>query len=113
MKKNNLPPYEPNTKEPCHHNDNHPRSYQAHKKKILDGLRQVEGQVRGIIKMVEEERYCVEVLTQIAAARMALAGQALLILEDHTKGCVSKAIQEQDQEKETIEELMAVIKKLL
>ena len=96
----------------CHYPDLQ-GSYQEHKKKILDGLNRVEGQVRGIHRMVEEERYCVEVLTQIAAARMALARLAIIVLEDHTKGCVSQAIKEQEGAERTIEELMNVIKKLI
>jgi CsoR family transcriptional regulator, copper-sensing transcriptional repressor len=66
------------------------------RKNIMDGLRRVEGQVRGIQRMVEEERYCVDVLNQITAARMALARLAMIVLDDHAKGCVSKAIQEKD-----------------
>ena len=87
--------------------------YQEHKKKILNGLKRVEGQVRGVHRMVEEERYCVDVLTQIAAARMALARLALIVLEDHTKGCVSQAIRDQESAESTIEELMSIIKKLI
>ena len=97
--------------ESCHH-DAH-GSYQENKKKILDGLSRVEGQVRGIQRMVDEERYCVDVLNQIAAARMALARLAMMILEDHTKGCVSTAIVEKENAENTIEELMDVIKRLL
>ncbi|MDW7740649.1 MAG: metal-sensitive transcriptional regulator, partial [Bacillota bacterium] len=80
--------------EACHQVDH--GSYQENKKKILVGLRRVEGQVRGIQRMVDEERYCVDVLNQIAAARMAMARLAMLILEDHTKGCVSTAIVEKE-----------------
>ena len=97
--------------ESCHH-DAH-GSYQENKKKILDGLSRVEGQVRGIQRMVDEERYCVDVLNQIAATRMALARLAMMILEDHTKGCVSTAIVEKENAENTIEELMDVIKRLL
>ncbi len=95
----------------CHHESH--GSYQENKKKILDGLKRVEGQVRGTQRMVEEERYCVDVLNQIAASRMALARLAMLILEDHTKGCVSTAILEKESGESTIEELMGVIKRLL
>ncbi len=97
--------------EACHQEDH--GSYQKNKKKILDGLSRVEGQVRGIQRMVDEERYCVDVLNQIAAARMALARLAMLLLEDHTKGCVSTAIVEKESAESTIEELMDVIKRLL
>ena len=88
-------------------------SYQEHKKKILDGLRRVEGQVRGVQRMVEEERYCVDVLNQITAARMALARLAMIVLEDHAKGCVSKAIQQKDSAEDTVDEMMEVVKKML
>ncbi len=96
----------------CHH-PHLQGSYQEHKKKLLDGLKRVEGQVRGVQRMVEEERYCVDVLTQVAAARMALARLALIVLEDHTKGCVSQAIQEQEGAESTIEELMDVIRNMV
>ncbi len=97
--------------EACHQEDH--GSYQENKKKILDGLRRVEGQVRGIQRLVDEERYCVDVLNQIAAVRMAMARLAILILEDHTRGCVSTAIVEKESAESTIEELMGVIKRLL
>jgi len=97
----------------CHHNQQLQGSYQENKKKILDGLKRVEGQVRGIQRMVEEERYCVDVLTQVAAARMALARLSLIVLEDHTKGCVSQAIVNEESPEDTIKELMGVIKKLI
>ncbi len=100
-----------NDEDACHHGEH--GSYQENKKRILDGLSRVEGQVRGIKKMVDDERYCVDVLNQIAASRMALARLAMLILEDHTKGCVSTAIMEEDSAESTIEELMDVIKRLL
>ncbi len=88
-------------------------SYQKNQVKILHGLRRVEGQVRGIQKMVEEERYCVDILNQIAAAKMALARLALIVLEDHTKGCVSRAVVVKEQKDEIITELMDVFKKLI
>ncbi len=88
-------------------------SYGSHKVKLMHGLRRVEGQVRGIQRMVEQERYCVEVLNQIAAARMALARLALIVLEDHTGGCVSRAVTEDERKDEIIKELMDVVKKLI
>ena len=100
-----------NNEEICHQGGH--GSYQENKKKILDGLSRVEGQIRGIKRMVDEERYCVDVLNQVAAARMALARLAMLVLEDHTKGCVSTAIMQEESAKSAIEELMEVIKKLL
>jgi CsoR family transcriptional regulator, copper-sensing transcriptional repressor len=111
MTKDNSTGAEPGSDKACHQAAH--GSYQDNKKKIIDGLRRVEGQVRGIQRMVDEERYCVDVLNQIAAARMALARLAMLILEDHTKGCVSTAIMQEDSAESTIEELMDVIKRLL
>lgn len=97
----------------CYYQQQCKGSYQLDKKKIIDGLKRVEGQIRGIQRMVEEERYCVDVLVQFSAVRMALARLAMIILEDHTRGCVSKAILEREHEESTIQELMEVIKKLV
>jgi DNA-binding FrmR family transcriptional regulator len=65
----------------------------AKDKEALQGrLRRIEGQVRGIQKMVDDERYCIDILTQINASRAALEAVALLLLRDHTKHCVADAI---------------------
>ncbi len=55
-------------------------------------LRRVEGQVRGLQKMVDQDRYCIDVLTQVGAVKAALDGVALLLLADHTEHCVTEAI---------------------
>ncbi|MFA4843528.1 MAG: metal-sensitive transcriptional regulator [Candidatus Margulisiibacteriota bacterium] len=73
-------------------------------------LNRIAGQVHGIRKMVEEPRYCVEILTQIAAARAALAGVGKFVLEDHLNTCVSTAIRRGAAERE-IKELMDVFEK--
>lgn len=78
-------------------------------KKILQRLKKAEGQVRGIYKMVEEERYCVDILIQIAAVRAALDKVGLSLLEKHTHGCVQKAIKSGDGDP-AIDELLDVIK---
>jgi CsoR family transcriptional regulator, copper-sensing transcriptional repressor len=67
--------------------------YSANKKAVLSRLRRIEGQVRGIEKMVDEDRYCIDVLTQVNAARAALESVALRLLADHTEHCVAEAIQ--------------------
>ncbi|HET9780167.1 MAG TPA: metal-sensitive transcriptional regulator [Candidatus Dormibacteraeota bacterium] len=67
--------------------------YTAHKKEVQDRLRRVEGQVRGLEKMVEADRYCIDVLTQVGAVKAALDSVALLLLADHTEHCVAEAIQ--------------------
>jgi CsoR family transcriptional regulator, copper-sensing transcriptional repressor len=69
------------------------RGYTQNKKAVLSRLRRVEGQVRGIQKMVDEDRYCIDVLTQVNAARSALESVALELLSDHTQHCVTEAIQ--------------------
>ncbi len=55
-------------------------------------MRRVEGQIRGLQKMVDEDRYCIDVLTQVGAVKAALDGVALLLLADHTEHCVTEAI---------------------
>jgi CsoR family transcriptional regulator, copper-sensing transcriptional repressor len=66
--------------------------YAQDKQTIQARLRRIEGQVRGIEKMVEEDRYCIDVLTQVNATRAALESVALRLLADHTEHCVAEAI---------------------
>lgn len=68
------------------------RGYAKNKKGIQSRLRRIEGQVRGIQKMVDEDRYCIDVLTQVNAVRAALESVALELLSDHTEHCVTEAI---------------------
>lgn len=79
---------------------------------ILRRLRRIEGQVRGIQKMIEDDRYCPEVLTQIAAARAALDRVGLALLEDHTRGCVVDAVREGSADG-AVTELIEVLGKFL
>jgi len=80
------------------------------KEDLLVRLRRIEGQVRGIQKMIENDKYCVDILTQINAARGALNKVGLNILDNHIHGCVRDAIQEEKGE-EIIDELMEVLEK--
>jgi DNA-binding FrmR family transcriptional regulator len=66
--------------------------YTKDKRAIEARLRRIEGQVRGIQKMVEEDRYCIDVLTQVSATKAALESVALQLLADHTEHCVAEAI---------------------
>ncbi|GAC1324385.1 MAG: metal-sensitive transcriptional regulator [Mycobacteriales bacterium] len=66
--------------------------YTQDKAKVLTRLRRVEGQVRGLQRMVEGDEYCIDVLTQISAATKALQAVALSLLEDHLGHCVTEAI---------------------
>ena len=68
------------------------RGYAKDKQAIESRLRRIEGQVRGIEKMVEENRYCIDVLTQVNAVRAALESVALQLLADHTEHCVTEAV---------------------
>ena len=65
--------------------------YSADKDAVLARLRRVEGQVRGIARMVDSDTYCIDVLTQVSAATRALENVALLLLEDHLEHCVRDA----------------------
>lgn len=64
----------------------------AHQEDIVARLKRIEGQVAGIRKMYEDDRYCVDVLNQLSAARAGLDATALLVLEDHVDSCVREAI---------------------
>ena len=66
-----------------------PRGYSADRPALLNRLRRIEGQARGLTRMVEEERYCIDVLTQIAAVRSALDGVSLGLLDAHVRHCVA------------------------
>ncbi len=83
-----------------------------YKKDLMNGLKTVEGQVRGIAKMVEEDRYCVDLLVQLAAVKARINKMGLSIIESHTRGCVTMAIKE-GRGDEYIEELVDIISKFI
>jgi DNA-binding FrmR family transcriptional regulator len=87
--------------------------YAESKDKLLKRLARAEGQVRGIARMVEEDRYCIDILTQLAAVDTALESVALEILDDHVKHCVAGALASGDKaEAETkIDELLAAVRR--
>ncbi len=85
--------------------------YSATKDQLLGRLRRVEGQVRGIERMVEDERYCIDVLTQISAVQAALDKVALGLLDEHARHCVIGAAE--DDQGEKTEELMAAVGRLM
>ena len=70
--------------------------YTSNKEQIQARLRRIEGQIRGVQKMVDEDRYCIDVLTQVSAAKAALDAVALELLQDHTEHCVAEAIRSGD-----------------
>jgi CsoR family transcriptional regulator, copper-sensing transcriptional repressor len=89
------------------------RGYDKHKQEILKRLRRIEGQVRGLQRMVEEEAYCVEILTQIASVVSASEKVALILLEDHVEHCVREAIEDGEKADEKVVELAAAVERFL
>ncbi len=88
--------------------------YHDHKEDLLPRLRKVEGQVRGLQRMVDEDVYCIDILTQIAAAESALKKVAVLLLEDHLGHCVADAASGTPRElQDKVSEASAAIERLL
>jgi CsoR family transcriptional regulator, copper-sensing transcriptional repressor len=81
--------------------------YTTDKAAVLKRLARIEGQVRGVSRMVEEERYCIDVLTQIGAIEAALDKVALGLIDDHTRHCVLDA--EGGERAEKVDELVAAL----
>jgi DNA-binding FrmR family transcriptional regulator len=93
-------------------NQTHPvRGYSASKDQLTKRLARIEGQVRGISRMVEDDRYCIDVLTQISAVQAALDKVALGLLDDHARTCVIGA--GEDEREGRTEELMAAVGRLM
>jgi DNA-binding FrmR family transcriptional regulator len=93
----------------CEHHS-HPSVVQPDKAALLKRLNRIEGQVRGVAKMVEEDRYCVDILTQIAAIQAALDALAMRLLASHTNGCVRSAIRSGDGDA-AVDELMDLVRR--
>jgi CsoR family transcriptional regulator, copper-sensing transcriptional repressor len=89
----------------------HQRGYTAGKQELQRRLARVEGQVRGVSRMVADDRYCIDVLTQIAAIEAALDKVALRLLDDHVRVCVLGG--EQAQRQQRTEEMMAAVARLM
>ncbi len=87
--------------------------YTEDKAALQRRMSRLEGQVRGISKMIEEDRYCIDVLTQISAAKSALESVAMTLLEDHLSHCIAAAITNEDAVDEKLAEATAAIHRLL
>jgi CsoR family transcriptional regulator, copper-sensing transcriptional repressor len=88
--------------------------YSGDKQAYLTRLRRIEGQIRGLQRMVEEDAYCIDVLTQVSAATRALQAVALGLLEDHIGHCVADAISAGGPEaEEKVKEASAAIARLV
>lgn len=79
---------------PNHDNPTAPAGYLDHKQDVLARLRKIEGQVRGLQRMVDADTYCIDVLTQVSATTKALESTALLLMNDHLHHCVAHAVTE-------------------
>jgi DNA-binding FrmR family transcriptional regulator len=86
--------------------------YIDNKEQVRNRLRRIAGQIGGIERMVEEERYCIDILTQISAAQAAIDKVALALLDDHTRHCVVGAGSAEEREEKT-EEMMEAVGRLL
>jgi len=87
-------------------------SYTKDKQDLLRRLRRIEGQARGIQRLVEEETYCLDILQQVEALTAAADGVALLVLEDHIDGCLAHAL-ETGRGQPYIDEVMAVVRRTM
>jgi DNA-binding FrmR family transcriptional regulator len=86
---------------------------QADTKATMNRLRRIEGQVRGLQRMVEEDAYCIDVLTQVAAVQTALEQVAVQVLDAHVRHCVAGAVGSGDETaaEERLDELMAAVRR--
>ena len=93
--------------------DDHFRhSYTRDKAQLVRRLARIEGQVRGISRMIEREEYCVDILQQTSALRAAVDSLAVLVLEDHVTGCVRTAAEHGDADR-YVEEVVDVVRRTL
>ena len=92
--------------------ENFRHSYSKDKAQLVRRLARIEGQVRGIARMIEREEYCVDILQQTSALRAAVDSLAILVLEDHVQGCVRTAAEHGDAER-YVEEVVDVVRRTL
>ena len=85
--------------------------YGPNKKDLQDRLRRIEGQVRGLQRMIQEDTYCIDVLTQVNSVNAALRAVAMELLEDHVRHCVRESIRRGSGD-EKVDELMAAVTRL-
>ena len=87
-----------------------PRPYSGSRDQLLRRLARMEGQVRGVARMIERDEYCVDVLQQTAALRAAIDSVTMLLMEDHVHGCVNSAVKSGDADALT-DEVMDVVRR--
>ena len=82
--------------------------YSMNKKDLQDRLRRIEGQIRGIQRMVDQDKYCIDILTQLNSASAALKAVGMGLLDEHVRHCVKDSI-DQGNSDEKVEELLAAV----
>ena len=87
--------------------------YYANKPALLKRLSRIEGQVRGVSKMVQDDKYCIDVLTQVSAVKAALDKVALELLRDHAKHCLTNDEVHSHDDKNKADELVGAISRML
>ena len=87
--------------------------YSPQKDQLIKRLRRVEGQVRGIAKMVDEDRYCIDVLQQLSAVKAAVGKVALGMLDDHVRRCMTAGVDDEGRMEEMTGELMGAVSRLV
>lgn len=94
--------------------ENHQHGYISDKGRYLVRMKRIEGQARGIAKMIDEEKYCIDILTQISALTRALQGVATGLLDDHLRHCVLNAAKQgEDEALEKLQEASEAISRLV
>ena len=99
-------------RDPVGGTDTFRHAYTRDKAQLVRRLARIEGQVRGITRMIEREDYCVDILQQTSALRAAVDSLAILVLEDHVQGCVRTAAEQGDAER-YVDEVVDVVRRTL
>jgi len=87
-------------------------SYEKDKDKIQQRLRRIEGQLRGIQKMVNDDKYCIDILTQLSSVIAATQKVGLVVLQDHINGCLKEALKNKDGQAQ-IDEMITVVNRFI
>lgn len=90
-----------------------PYPYASDRDEILSRLKKIEGQIRGIQRMVSDDKYCVDILTQISAVISGIEKVGLRVLRDHMKGCVTDAVRSSDGGDDKIDEVVKAVERFL
>ena len=90
-----------------------PYPYASDRDELLSRLKKIEGQVRGVQRMVSEDAYCVDILTQISAVISGIEKVGLRLLREHMRGCVTDAVKSKGQADDKIDEVIKVVERFL